>query len=648
MVRKLIVIFLAGALCLLGITPVLAQKVYSTLDEYEKLTGNKIEKFNEAPMFRTKVAAGELPPVEERLPEEPLVVEPQSIGKYGGTLVSSMTWANCWNIPGKANLEPWLRKSARQPHEITPNLAKDWKLSKDAKTFTLYLRKGVKWSDGYPFTADDILFWYNDYLLNKELCPTIPGIWRQGGEVMKVEKVDDYTVRFKFAVSWPGVVDAFSHPFWLSIQGPTDGCYVPAHYLKKFHIKYNPDADKLAKEEGFDHWYQLFQNKATYGRDYEAEGLPVLGAWVVKVIAPDHVTLTRNPYYWKIDTEGNQLPYIDEVKGILADNPEMRTAQILSGQVDVFGEYGTVEIKQLPVVKKNAEKNNYEIYLPSWSSMGGFPLEITILPNHTVEDPFIRKLFNDVRFKKALSLAINREEVNEYIFLGTAKPRQIGPAPTSIYYDEKVAKAYTQYDPEKAKALLDEIGLKRDKEGYILRPDGKRLILVMEIAPTFKTHLSFAELAKEYWDKIGIKLVIHQGGGGSMWELFGANKSQLSLWVFDFSDEEAMILPPWWGTCYFWAQKWNLWLSTDGRSGTEPPAEVKEFANIWKRIPYVVDEKERIKMGKRAFEMAVENLWMIGVVGDTKLICGYRASLKNTNKVRRLCEWKAFQWFFEK
>jgi len=653
-IRKLMVALLVPALCLAGLASALAgaggtRFLYNTPAEYEKLTGNRIEKFNEAPMLRVKVASGELPPVEKRLPEEPLVVKPlESIGKYGGNVVFLMSQVDTWQLGGRAVLEPLLGRSLRDPNKIVPNLAKDWKLSKDAKTFTLYLRKGVKWSDGVPFTADDFLFWYNDFLLNEELCPVIPAIWKPGGEVMKVEKVDDYTVRFKFAVSWPGAVNAFSFVEVWSIQGPTDGCYVPAHYLKKFHIKYNPDADKLAKEEGFDHWYQLFLQKARYTRDYVAKDLPVLGSWVVEVEAPDHVTLTRNPYYWKVDTEGNQLPYIDKTRIILAAQPELRAAKIFAGEPDVFGEYSTVSIKQLPVVKQTAEKNNYEIFLIPASS-GGRTGEVTIFPNHTVEDSFIRSLFNNVKFKRALSLGLNRDEINEVVFLGTGEPIQIAPPPTSPFYDERTAKAYTQYDPEKAKDLLDEIGLKRDSEGYILRPDGKPLILVLEIAPFIGTHAPAAELIKEFWGKIGVKTVIHEGHGGAMWELFDANKSEFSLWTLDrIGYDDIMMHAPWWGRCQFWGREWKLWFESDGTTGTEPPPEVKQFVNTWYKIPYTVDEDKRIEMAKSAFELATENLWMIGVVGNTKIIAGYRASLKNTNKSRRFQELKAFQWYVEK
>jgi len=653
--RKLTAVLLATALCLASLVPALAEigrmRLYNTPAEYEKLTGNKIKRFNEAPMLRTKVAAGELPSVEKRLPEEPLVVEPiESLGKYGGEVVFLRERTEGWGQGGFARIEPLLGRSLKDPNKVVPNIAKDWNLSKDAKSFTLYLRKGIRWSDGAPFTADDFLFWYNDFLLNEELSPLIPKIWKPGGEVMKVEKVDDYTIRFKFAVPWAGAINAFSYPLniW-SIQGPADGCYAPAHYLKRFHIKYNPDADKLAKKEGFDHWYQLFQNRAKYNREYEAKDLPVLGPWILEVEKPDHVILTRNPYYWKIDIKGNQLPYIDKIKAILAEQPELAMAKIFAGEPDYIGEITPFPIKEFPVIKKTAKKNNYEIFLIPLSE-GGRVGEVTIFPNHTVKDTFIKELFNNVKFKRALALAIDRNEINKAVFLGTAEPIQIAPPSTSPFYDEEVAKAYTQYDPERAKKLLDEIGLKRDKEGYILRPDGSRLILVLEVTPFRMTHMPSAELIKEFWDKIGVKMVIHSAHGGTMWELFNANESQLSLWVLDrISYDDMMISPPWWGSCYFWGREWNLWFASSGKTGTEPPSKVKQFVNIWDTIPYTVDKEERIEMAKNAFKLEIENLWMIGVVGNAKAVGAHRASLKNVNRFRgNEQQMQTFQWYWEK
>jgi len=187
MLRRLTLILISGIICLLGAESTLAQRVWSTLQEYEKVTGQRIEKFGEAPMLRVKVAAGEIPPVEERLPEEPVVIAPvEEIGQYGGTLHTFNTKSG---RPGDGayaiGYEPLLHV-ASDISTILPNVAKKWDFSKDGKTLTLYLRKGVKWSDGAPFTADDVMFWWEDIMLNKELTPVLPTQFLPGGEPMKV------------------------------------------------------------------------------------------------------------------------------------------------------------------------------------------------------------------------------------------------------------------------------------------------------------------------------------------------------------------------------------------------------------------------------------------------------------------------------
>jgi len=654
MMRKVMIILLSGAICLLSVTPLLAQPFtpegrWATPQEYEKATGKTIEKFHEAPMLRTLVAAGEIPSVSERLPEEPLVIKPdESMGKYGGSLTLLQWSAGGWGgPPAFITFYENLIGRGEDARTLIPNIVKDWKLSPDAKSLTLYLRKAMKWSDGQPFTADDFLFWYNDILQNKELTPTLPKLWMPGGKLIELEKIDDYTVKFKSAIPWPGILYALADRTGIGCQHSTDGsgCFEAAHYLKKFHIKYNPDADKLAKEEGFDRWYQLFGAKLENNPE-----LPTLGPWAGQLIAPDHVTLVRNPYYWKVDTEGNQLPYIDKVTGVLAEKKELRLAKILAGEPD----FGSADIPEFPTIMQTADKNNYEATVEA-TTIYKRSLAVALFFNHTLEDSFLRELFSNVKFKQALSLAINRDEVNELVFLGLAEPTQATLPLPSPYYEERFGRAYAQYDPQRAKQLLDEIGLKTSKEGYRLRPDGKPLVLVIELAPWLPFHEPAAELIKDYWEKIGIKTSIDATGGGEMWTLYSANKSQISMWVIDESTyANTLIRSCWWATCQFWGRQWQLWFQTDGEKGEEPPEKVKEFVNVWRKIPHTISEEQRINMGKRALELLSENLWIIGVTtfprGETVRFA--HKSLGNVDIMKTAGEdygyRGGFQWFWKK
>ncbi len=250
------VMILVGAICLIGAVIALAQKeyvpgakIYSTLAEYEKFTGKKIEKFHEAPMLRVKVAAGELPPVEERLPEEPMVIEPyEEIGQYGGTWHHATISPTSSLINRRTGYEPLVRWSC-DAMSVIPGVAKEWKISNNGKTYTFYLRKGMKWSDGYPFTADDIVFWYEDILLNKELTPVFPEWLITGKEPVKIEKLDDYTVRFNF-----------TQPQGLLLENLAfhEEIFYPKHYLKRFlpHYTSKEELEKMAKKEQFKFWHQ--------------------------------------------------------------------------------------------------------------------------------------------------------------------------------------------------------------------------------------------------------------------------------------------------------------------------------------------------------------------------------------------------------
>jgi len=429
MMRKLITILLIGTICLLGVAPVLAQSLwgYGTITEYEKATGKKIEKFNEAPALRTKVAAGELPPVEERLPREPVVMIPvEEVGQYGGT------WKRGWTGPSDASgltgklMKQQLIKWNREATKIIPNIAKGWEVSEDRRVYTFYLREGMKWSDGEPFTADDYVFYHDDYLLNKEVYPVYPQFLMAGGEPAKVEKVNDYTVRFRFATPYVNFLETIMGQY---------GLYAPKHYLKQFHPRYTSmdELEKMMKEEGFTSWSQLYLSKrpANHGEVYNPD-LPCIWAWIpVNDLTTQRFIMERNPYFWKVDTEGNQLPYIDRVANELVESTEMIVFKAMSGELDFQARH--IMFKDYVLFKENEEKGDYRVLV--WEAVDGGNPHLKL--NLTCKDPVLRKIFEDKRFRFALSLAINRPEINEFCWLGMAKPRQASITPTGRYYSRE-------------------------------------------------------------------------------------------------------------------------------------------------------------------------------------------------------------------
>lgn len=599
---KLTVPLLVGAICLLGATAAPA--------------------YNQAPMLTALVDAGKLDPLEQRLPEEPQILEPiEEIGQYGGTMHVFTTAADSILGPHMILMGDALLRIAPDLSTILPSIAKDWEYSEGGKTLTLYLRKGMKWSDGAPFTAEDIMFWYEDILLNDELVPAKPSSWTPGGELLQVEKIDDYTVRFNFVAPYPLMEVRIAHwegqqcAEWLVAAGP----YAPKHYLTQFHLKYNPEADELAKEEEYEHWYQLFLAKARcdFGMPMSV-GLPTLSAYVCKEKETDYLIYERNPYYWKIDPEGNQLPYIDRYRVKVVENAEMIEAKIMTGEVDFEGQYVTLE--NYPLYKKNAEKAGYRVLLydNSYSS------NVWIQWNQTVKDLVLREIFQDVRFRRALSLAIDREEISEILFFGLAEPRQISVLDDSMYFEPEFATAYIEYDPERANQLLNEMGLEWDENHeYRLRPDGERLGAILEYTVVEPCETPVLEMVKEYWEKVGFDMTLKEEDISLYGTRIGANEVQMG-------DHQACaatdVLFIQWASAWFpwragweatWCIGWGAWYASGGESeiGVEPPAQIKRLLEIYEEMQITLDKDKLIQLGKEVSRGFAENLWSgIGTV----------------------------------
>ncbi len=597
--RKLVVVLLIGAISLLAVTSVLAAN------------------YDEAPMLRTLVAAGELPPVAERLPEEPQVVTPvaelgQVIGVYGGMAnVFHMGSGLARDGAYLAGFEPMLRIAPDQS-TIIPNVCKAFEFSEDAKTFTMYLRKGMKWSDGAPFGADDIMFWWEDVMLNEELWPFVFEDFKAGGEAWVMEKVDDYTIRLHFAAPYPMVK--------LVLIGGWGGQMVehPKHYLKEFHIKYNPEANELAKDKGFETWTQLFkQNEQSFIAFPLVKDLPTISSFRMIEKETTHYLYERNPYYWKVDSEGNQLPYIDKIFSQSIGNLEVYYGKIISGETDyAMAEGHTVNFAQYPLFKENEESGGYRTLLWQYTNQSS----PTIMPNQTYEkDLVLRDIFRDVRFRRALSLALDRDEMNEVIFFGKARPTQVTALSSSKYYEPEWEQSYAQFDLEEANRLLDEMGLKWDEHHeYRLRPDGKKLAWTWELG---EETLPIAELAKEYWRDIGADTTLRVISGELHTVRVPANEVQMGNWGHDGASDFMIFVNPYnfipkdigHGQC--WAPLWGLWYVSKGEKGEAPPADIQELLKDWETLKVTLDEEEDIRLGKKILKWASENLPTIGTVG---------------------------------
>lgn len=592
--------------------------------------GAQTTKFKEAPMLSDLVKAGKLPTVDKRLPDKPIVIKPlESVGRYGGTwrMVSIGTGWIFHISYLSSTYEPLVRASA-DLKGFAPGLAESWEVSADAKTYTLHFPKGAKWSDGQPFNADDIVFWFNDVIMNKDLTPTVPDWMKAGGETGTVVKVDAYTVRYVFPKSNAFFLDELSYrPMATSGQSVTSASYLPAHYLKQFHPKYADKAklDAAVKAAGFDTWDKLFVNKADWTINAE---LPTMCAW--KLVTPISagttvVNLDRNPYYIKVDTAGNQLPYIDKLRWEIVSTADAAMLKAFNGEVDFEIQPVGADSKNYPLALQNRTKGNYRLIT------GPF-LEPNIAPmmfNLTSKDPVLRKVFQDKRFRMAVSYAINRQTIAEVCFSLGDKPATVAqttPLEISPVYNAEYSTQYTQFDPAKANQLLDEVGLnKKDSDGFRLRPDGKPFELVYE-SPDFglkgTSIESEYELIIDNLQKVGIKSTLKyveynlwwtraQAGDVDWTPLCGIGEGAMA--TINMNDLN-LYAPRYISWNSLWAPQWAQWKATNGKSGEEPIPVVKQLMDLSDQVSTTPDAAKRLALVQQIININKDQFFFLGMV----------------------------------
>lgn len=589
------------------------------------------KKYNEAPMLSELVKQGKLPSVEKRLPDEPLVVTPvESVGEYGGTMRRAYF--------GMGDLTGWYRLVnemligwTRDYKKLRPNIAKSWKVSNNGRVFTFYLRKGMKWSDGEPFTADDIIFWYEDIILNKELASSPPSWLVYKGKVPKVEKIDDYTVRFTYEEPYGFFLSQVAEFGGMYTASP-GGTYAPKHYLKQFHPKYTSKEtlDELVKKENYTHWTQLFNAKSDWRANPDC---PVIMAWKITQKPGAQFIATRNPYYWKVDTAGNQLPYIDRVIQDLVESTEVMVMKALNGEIDFQIRHFHNRWADYPLLMENRDKGKYRVLQWISSYSGGAVAYF----NLETKNPVLKKLFQDKRFRIALSLAINRNEINELVFRGVGNPQQPYGVPGSDYYVPEIAQRYAQYNPKEANRLLDQMGLtKRDKDGYRLGPDGKPVTITIEVRTgVSQEQIDTAELFVKYWKDVGIKAAVK----AEERSLFETRKTagEFEVMMQDATcDPYALFSMHWFvpiTTSCVYGPLYGLWYVTKGASGIEPPSEVKKLLELYERAVGTAVDSERKAIVKSIFDILSRNVYMIGTVSLPRNICIAKENLRNVPEV---------------
>jgi peptide/nickel transport system substrate-binding protein len=579
--------------------------------------------YNEAPMLAERVAAGELPPVEERLPTNPLVMSTMEIGVYGGTMRRGFTGPSDYNNNTRVAYDALLRWNAAGD-TINPHYAESYSSNEDFSVWTVTLREGHKWSDGVPFTSADIMFWYESVALNTDLNPNPPAWLRSSnGNVAVVTAPDAQTIVFTY--------DAPNTAFPLELANK-DGAdrtiapFLPRHYMEQFHPSY---ADEAALNEaitagGFTTWTELFISKV-FPPDNPAR--PGLAAWIPVTSLADQVyRLERNPYFVGVDSAGNQLPYIDEVVMTLYNDAQTLNLAAIAGEIDMQNRH--LSTANYPVFLENADANGYRVVnLPSFG--GAFFVQF----NMTFEDDAIRELYNNHDFREALSISINRAAINELVYLGLGEARQPVPAATHPYYPgDESAFAYTQFDPDAANALLDGIGMtERDADGFRLRPDGQPFTAIIE-AQQGGQSVDSLELIVNDWQAVGIRTQADLYERSLFFERSNANQHMMSFWNMDTSafpfSGNPKTNPATASGISDWGRLWTLWYISGGEQGEEPPADIQELEALH-ALGRTVGPEQQVEIAQQIYRDWAERLYHIGLIGMVPNVFIFNVRLRN-------------------
>ncbi len=588
---------------------------------------------------------GDLLPVDERLPAEPLVVAPyDAIGQYGGVLtgLSKATESGTSDVLSIRHVN-FVRYSD-DLQTLVPNVAKAWEWNGDYTVLTITLREGHKWSDGHPFTAEDVVFWHNDLILNPDVYTKTPDRWLFAGEPATVEALDAVTVRFTFPVPTPGIMNRFAVDYGQPFQ--------PMHFLSQYMPKYNDNADALAAEHGFENGAAVvdFYYGGSDWKDVPSPLLkddakavalgravvPTLESHIVIEDTSEGRHLVANPYFHQVDTAGNQLPYINEINEEYVQEKEVQNLKIMNGEVS--WKQQAVFLEDFPLLKENEGQGNYTIsFAPTFGE------NIFYAFNRTHQDEVLREIFNDIRFLRAMSIAMNRDEINEIVYLGQGVPMQATPAEhkTVAFVTEEHLTQDIDYDPDRANALLDEMGLTdSDGDGVRERPDGQPLVIRL-LYSTQGAPEKIHELVRDYWSAVGVRVDIKEVTSDEYRASGNNNDLDVTVWKNDnsagptISQDSIGFVPPFGdyfnpGTGFGWA----AWKTSGGSEGIEPPQVVKDLWTLSEEfIQNVMGTERSNELGAQIIDIHVDNLLKIGTVGDIKGPFLYHNTLQNVRPI---------------
>ncbi len=571
--------------------------------------GAALAAYKETISLAPEVAAGKLPPITQRLPEQPLVVSfsaPYKAGQQGGemrTLISRARETRLLNTISYNRLVVYNEK-----YDFVPDLVERFEVE-DERVFTFHLRKGHKWSDGAPFTTEDFRYYWEDVANNPDISPSGPPVdLIVEGEKPLVEFPDAHTVRY----SWK-----HRNPKFLPRIAGTSAFYLyrPSHYLKKFHAKYADPSQlaRLAAAEKRANWAAL-HNKIDNMVENDNPDLPTLDAWMMQTRPPAiRFVAVRNPYYHRVDSNGVQLPYADRIIMAQADG-KLIPAKAGAGEADL--QFRTIAFSNFTFLKENEKRAGYKTLL--WKTAKGS--HFTLYPNLNASDKVWRDLLRDVRFRRALSHGIDREAVNQSLFYGLAQEANNTVLPESPLFRPAYQSRDTEFDLASANKLLDELGLaRRGSDGLRLLPDGRAMEIIIETAGESSEQVDVLELIAESWIKLGIKMVPKPSQRDVLRNRIFAGETLMSVWsglengVPNAATSPAEFAP----TSQYQLQwpKWGQNYETKGQSGEAPDMpEAQELLALNAQWNDTGDLGKREAIWHRMLTINMEQMYSIGVI----------------------------------
>ncbi len=591
---------------------------------------NPVNGFQKAshPILAELVEEGKLPPVAERVGPEPVVIQGKDgLGNYGGT------WYLVTNsIHSADTIDNWMSGASivrwsPLGYPIVPHIAKNWEVSPDKREWIFFLRKGMKWSDGHPFTADDILYWWEDEV--KQELVKFPRSMKVKGERGKILKIDPYTVKIIFPHSHGLFLERLSS-FELEI-------FSPRHYLEKYH----PKLGNAALIEAAMKTYKIPTRKGLYNtlKLNNNPDHPRIRPWIYRTYKSNPPqAFVRNPYYWAVDTEGNQLPYVDR---FMIDVKTGKLVPIAASNGAITMQSFNIYFIHYTLFMSQRDVGGYEVhhwYESGITSWGLYPnLNKLITPKAPMSQNK-SALLNDKRFRQALSLVINRQQIIDAVYFGVGVPAQSSPGMESPFYHEKLRNSYIDYNPDRANELLDELGLTgRDSEGYRTFKDGTRMVWYLDIVPNYAE--GPGPFVAEDWKNVGLNTV-------ERFRSFSLYAVENSARVYDFliagmeGDFNPLVHPARYAPGHVAAEGFSNWYRNGGLYGNpeanipgsfEPPIDhpLRRSMELLDAAFTALTLKEQTDIYREIQDIAVDNLWNINITQGQPWVAIVKKGFKN-------------------